>query len=334
METGLAPAVASDSRSELAAVASRHPHDAAAFAARVGAPRVHSSYEALLTDPGIDIVYVPLPNSLHREWVIAALEAGKHVLCEKPLALTAADARAMYEAAEHADRMLLEGFMWRYDSRIDRIRRIVADELGPLRLVRIAYTYDLGANYPGDAAARAHDIRLSRELGGGALADIGSYTVSGLRAYAARRPQRITGELLTQENGVDMRFAGQIVFDDGIVGQFFVAMDIPGGALLELQGDRGRLRMRNAFRAARGWGDPVIEVIPASGASRVETVPFADQFELEVAAVAAVLLDGAAPLISPSDSIENAETLEAIRRSWAGEIVTMPPRGADRSMVL
>lgn len=330
VETGFAPAVAGDPRSELVAVATRRPADAAAFAARVGALRVHDGYGALLADADVDIVYVPLPNALHREWVIAALEAGKHVLCEKPLALTAADARAMFAAAERAGRILLEGFMWRYHPRVDRVRRIIADELGPLRLVRIAYTYDLGANHPTEAA-RARDIRLSSELGGGALADIGSYTVSGLRAYAGSRPRQVTTELLVEENGVDMRFAGQILFQDDVVGQFYVAMDVPGGALLDVQGDRGRLRMLNAFRTAREWGDPVIEVTPVTGPARVETVPFADQFELEVAAITAVLLDGAAPLIPPADSIENAETLDAVRRSWTEKVVTMPPHEAERS---
>lgn len=158
--TGMGPAIARNPRCVLAAVASRSAADAAAFAARVGASRAHGDYRALLDDPDVDVVYNPLPNSLHREWTIAALEAGKHVLVEKPLALTGADARAMFDAARKADRLLLEGFMWRYHPRVERIRRIVADELGPLRLVRVAHTYDLLAGYGGDRAAARRDIRF------------------------------------------------------------------------------------------------------------------------------------------------------------------------------
>jgi predicted dehydrogenase len=329
VETGLAPAIARDPRSVLAAVASRSTADASAFAGRLGASRAYGSYDELLHDEGVDIVYVPLPNSLHRQWAIAALEAGKHVLVEKPLALTGADARAMADAARAADRLLLEGFMWRYHPRVERIREIVRDELGPLRLVRIAYTYDLAAGYGGDPDAAARDIRYDAGLGGGALGDIGSYTVSGLRTYAGGHPERVTGRLLSEGRGVDLRFSGEILFDDGVLGQFFVAMDVPGGALLDLQGDRGRLRMTNAFRTAAEWGDPVIEVMPFSGPARRETVPFADQFDLEVQAVAAVLLDGADPLITLEDSIENADTLDAIRRSWSEHTVDMPHSGAE-----
>jgi predicted dehydrogenase len=227
--------------------------------------------------------------------------------------------------------MLLEGFMWRHHPRVAKIRGLIADELGTLRLVRIAYTYDLGANYAEYPAARARDIRLSPELGGGALGDIGSYTVSGLRVYSGGRPRLVSSELLSEENGVDTRFAGQIVFDNGVVGQFFTAMDIPGGALLDLQGDGGRLRMLNAFRTAPEWGGSSFEVASANGERRIETMEFVDQFELEVAHVAAVLLDGEAPLIPSADSIENADTLDAIRRAWTGRRVEMPPSEAERS---
>lgn len=333
VETGLAPAIARDPRSELAGIASRSSAKAHAFAERVGALSSHGDYRELLADESIDIVYVPLPNALHREWAVAALEAGKHVLVEKPLALNAVDARAMYDAAKAADRMLLEGFMWRYHPRVERIHQLIRDEIGPVRLVRVAYTYDLAAGYGGDDAAAAQDIRYSAESGGGALGDVGSYTVSGLRAYAAAHPVEVSGHLLRERHGVDTRFTGEVVFDTGAVGQFYVAMDLPGGAMLDIQGDRGRLRMANAFRTAAEWGDPVIEVLPYSGEARRETVPFADQFDLEVAAVAATLLDGAAPVITPEDSIENAETLDAIRRSWTEHTVSMPRDGAERNAI-
>lgn len=146
--------------------------------------------------------------------------------------------------------------------------------------------------------------------------------MNGLRVYSGGRPEQVSGRLLAEENGVDVRFSGEILFDNGVLGQFYATMDVAGGALLDLQGDRGRLRMRNAFRTAPEWGDPVLEVEPVAGPARRETVPYADQFDLQVESVAAVLLDGAEPLISPADSIENADTLDAIRRSWGGQRIT------------
>ncbi|WP_167133095.1 Gfo/Idh/MocA family protein [Paramicrobacterium chengjingii] len=329
VETGLAPAIARDPRSVLMAVASSTSGKAQKFAERVGANRGYENYRQLLDDDEVDIVYVPLPNSLHREWAIAALEAGKHVLVEKPLALTGADARAMFDAAATADKILLEGFMWRYHPRVERIREIIRDEIGPVKLLRLAYTYDLGSGYGDDTAAAARDIRYSAELGGGALADIGSYTMSGLRTYAGARPVHVAGRLLAEQNGVDMRFSGEILFEGGAIGQFYAAMDMPGGAVLDIQGERGRLRMANAFRTAAEWGDPEIEVTPFAAPARLEIVPFADQFALEVDAIVSVLLDGRTPVIKPEDSIENADTLDAVRRSWSEHIVDMP-RGAER----
>lgn len=331
VETGMAPAIARDPRCRFTAVASRSAARAREAERRLGAERSYCDYSRLLEDDQIDVVYIPLPNSLHRRWAVEALRAGKHVLVEKPLALTGEDARAMFAAAEESGHLLLEGFMWRYHPRVERIRRLIRDEIGPLHLVRVAYTYDLAASYRGDDEAGRRDIRLSRALGGGALGDIGSYTVSGLRAYAQARPVQVSGRLLGKEHGVDTRFCGEILFDSGAVGQFYVAMDLPGGALLDIQGERGRLRMANAFRTASEWGDPVIEVLPYDAPPRREVVPFADQFDLEVRAVAGVLLDGESPLIGPSDSIENADTLDAIRRSWSGNTIEMPLR-AERKV--
>ncbi len=333
VETGLAPAIARDPRHNLLAVASRSADRAKEFALRVGAPHAYGAYSELLEDEGVDVVYVPLPNSLHSTWAIAALEAGKHVLVEKPLALTGSEARVMFDVARSADRMLLEGFMWRYHPRVERVRRLIRDEIGPVRLVRISYTYDLAAGYGGDKVAAAHDIRYSAENGGGALGDVGSYTVNGLRTYADSRPVSVSGRLLAQEHGVDTRFSGEILFESGVVGQFFVAMDLPGGAVLDIQGDRGRLRMTNAFRTAVEWGDSVIEITPFSGVLRQEIDSFVNQFDLEVAAVGSILLDGASPEITPEDSLENADTLEAIRRSWATQTVRMPDAGMEGNLI-
>lgn len=314
-ETGIAPAIESNARNTLLAVSSRDLASARRQAELLGAPRAYGSYQEILADPDIDIIYNPLPNSLHREWTIRALEAGKHVLCEKPMALTGDDARAMADASRAAGRLLIEGFMWRYHPRVARVQQL-AGEIGPLRLVRVAYTYDLFAGYGGDTAAAARDIRLNAALGGGALGDIGSYTISGLRAYAGGRAVSVSSRLLSEHSGVDMRFSGEVLFDNGVLGQFYCAMDIPGGAVVDLTGDRGRVRLPNAFRTSADWGDVVIQRLDQPGGMIAETLPFEDQFELEVASISSVLLDGGEPLISLDDSIQNAELMDAIRSSW------------------
>jgi predicted dehydrogenase len=307
----------------LVATSSRDLAAARRQAALLGATTAHGGYDQLIADPEVDIVYNPLPNSLHREWTIKALEAGKHVLCEKPMALSAADVRAMTDAARQADRLLIEGFMWRYHPRVARVQQLAAEEIGPLRLVRVAYTYDLWANYGGDRDAAARDIRLDPSLGGGALGDIGSYTISGLRAYAGGTPVSVTSRLLSETNGVDLRFSGEVLFDNGVLGQFYCAMDVPGGAVVDLTGDRGRLRLPNAFRTSSEWGDVVLQRLDALGGMTTEALPFEDQFELEVASISRVLLDGAQPLITPEDSLGNAELMDAIRSSWRDGVITL-----------
>lgn len=321
--TGLAPAIKSDPRNVLVATSSRNLAAARQQADLLGADRAHGSYEELLADPGIQIVYNPLPNSLHREWTIKALEAGKHVLCEKPMALSANDVRAMVDAAAAADRLLIEGFMWRYHPRVARVQQLIREELGPLRLVRVAYTYDLWANYAGETAAAAGDIRLNAGLGGGALGDIGSYAVSGLRAYAGGTPVSLSSRLLSERNGVDLRFSGEVLFDNGVLGQFYCAMDVPGGAVIDLTGDHGRVRLPNAFRTSSDWGDVIIQKLDQAGNMVVEKLPFEDQFEIEVASISRVLLDGGEPLITLEDSIGNAELIDAIRSSWRNGVITL-----------
>ncbi|MCU1411858.1 MAG: hypothetical protein JWR04_2565 [Rhodoglobus sp.] len=322
-ETGLAPAIESDPRNVLVATSSRDLAAARRQADLLGAENAHGSYEDLLADPAVDIVYNPLPNSLHREWTIKALEAGKHVLCEKPMALSAADVRAMADAAVAADRLLIEGFMWRYHPRVAHVQQLAREELGPLRLVRVAYTYDLWANYAGDRAAAAGDIRLNPDLGGGALGDIGSYTISGLRAYAGGKAVSVSSRLLSEHSGVDMRFSGEVLFDNGVLGQFYCAMDVPGGAVVDLTGDRGRVRLPNAFRTSSDWGDVIIQRLDQPGGMTVERLPFEDQFELEVASISRVLLDNDEPLITLEDSIGNAELMDAIRSSWRHGVITL-----------
>ena len=136
-------------------------------------------------------------------------------------------------------------------------------------------------------------------------------------------PVSVTSRLLSEHNGVDMRFSGEVLFDNGVLGQFYCAMDVPGGAVVDLTGDRGRVRLPNAFRTSSDWGDVIIQKLDQPGTMEVETLPFEDQFELEVASISRVLLDGGEPLITLEDSIGNAELMDAIRSSWRRGVITL-----------
>jgi len=322
-EVGLGPAIAADPRSELIAIGSRRPDAARASADALGASRAYGSYEELLADPEIDIVYNPLPNSLHHEWTLKALRAGKHVLCEKPMGMTPDEVREMSDEARARGLFLVEGFMWRYHPRVRHVLDLVRDRIGPLRLVRATYTFDLGAATDVRSGTRNADIRLTPELGGGALGDVGSYCVNGMRTYAAGRVTRVTSERLAMENGVETRISGQLDFDNGVVAQFYAALDIPGGGVVELLGARGRIRIPNAFRTRAEQGDLLLEIWDADGARHDETLPFIDQYELEVTQISSVLLDGAEPVIGLDDSLDNAIVMNAIRRSWTEGIVEL-----------
>ena len=322
-EVGLGPAIAADPRSEILAVGSRRAEAAASTAATLGAPRSYGSYEELFADPDVDIIYNPLPNSLHHEWTLKALAAGKHVLCEKPMGMTETEVREMAAAAEANGVLLLEGFMWRFHPRVRFIQDLVENEIGPARLIRATYTFDLGAATDVRSGGVNTDIRMTKDLGGGALGDVGSYCVNGLRTYAGGMAVRVASTREVGETGVETRVAAQLEFDNGIVGQMFAALDIPGGGHIEILGDRGRIRIPNAFRTREEQGDLLIEITDAAGGRREETLPFSDQYLLEVEHVARVLLDGEAPLIPLADSIDNARTIDAIRRSWDDGVVAI-----------
>ena len=314
------PALRAAARSTVRAVGSRRLDRAREHAELLGAERAYGSYDEVLADPEVDAVYIPLPNSLHVDWTIAALEAGKHVLCEKPMSLTAEGARRIAEAAERADRLVMEGFMWRFHPRVARVIELIdSGRIGTVRLVRATYTFDLFASASDVRSGTAdEDLRLNPEFGGGALTDLGSYCVNGLRTYSRGRPTRVVSSASSVGGReVETTISGEIQFDNGVVGQFFAALDLPGGGHVEILGEAGRIRMANAFRIRAAQEPFVIQIIGADGVTLVEEpVDFRDQYELEIAHFESLVLDGAEPIVGMQDSIENALVLESIRRSW------------------
>ena len=206
------PAIQQSSNAELLAVASRDAERARAFAAAGGFPRSYGSYEALLEDPDVDAVYIPLPNSMHREWTIKAAEKGKHVLCEKPLATTAADCREMQAAADANKVILMEAFMYRFHPRTRALLRLAqSDTAGDLRVVRSAFTFKL---------IREDNIRWFSELGGGGLYDLGCYCIDSTRRLLRSEPVEAQAFATWNDKGIDTALTGTLRFHNGATAHF------------------------------------------------------------------------------------------------------------------
>jgi predicted dehydrogenase len=328
VEAEMGPAMVRSPRNTVRAVASRRLPAAEKLAGALNAPAAYDSYRGVLDDPEVDAVYVAVPNALHGDWAVAALQAGKHVLCEKPMAMSAADVRRMNAAASSAGRVLMEAFMWRFHPRVEKVLAMLADgALGEIRLVRATYTFDLAAAGDVRSGAVDDDLRLSPGLGGGVVSDLGSYCVSGMRTYAGGRPVSVRSwSHAAPGRSVETTASGQVTFDNGVTGQFYAALDVPGGGQVEILGTGGRIRMSNAFRIRAAQAPFDIERQFPDGTWTTESTPFQDQYEAEIDHFAAVVLDGVPQRITPMDALDNALTLDAIRQSWSTGEVTVSER--------
>ena len=287
---------------QVVAVASRDSDRAAAYAAEHGIERAHGSYDDLLADPEIDAVYVPLPNSLHVEWSIRALQAGKHVLCEKPLTRRPQEAEAAFDAAERAGRVLMEGFMWRHSPQTTRLRALLdAGAVGDVRLVRASFSFPERA---------AEDVRLQGALDGGALMDVGCYCVSGLRLATGAEPVAVSGRQVPGGDGVDVRFAATLAFPGGVLGVMDCGMDLPNRAELEIIGSEGSLFLPDPWKADK----PRIE-LHRGDAVEVEEPPYENPYGCELADFAAAARGERPPLLGRADAVAQARVIAALYES-------------------
>ncbi|HEX2103785.1 MAG TPA: Gfo/Idh/MocA family oxidoreductase [Solirubrobacteraceae bacterium] len=284
------------------AVASRRRERAEAFAREHGIDRAHGSYEELLADPGIDAVYIPLPNSLHVEWSVRALQAGKHVLCEKPMSRRPEDVERAFDVAEREGRVLTEAFMWRHHPQLRRARELIEDGvIGSLRLVRAAFSF---------VETDPADIRLQGDLDGGGLMDVGCYCVSGLRALAGE-PERVQAEQVTGGNGVDVALVATLRFAGDVLGTLDCGLSFAAHDELEAIGDGGALFLDDPWHGR----EAVIEVRRPDGTTeRVETGP-ANSYALELADFEAAVRGQRPPLLGREDAVAQARTIAAIYRS-------------------
>jgi xylose dehydrogenase (NAD/NADP) len=286
---------------ELFAVASRDRHTAERYAAENGFERAHVGYDALLADPDVEAVYIPLPNSLHVEWSVRALEAGKHVLCEKPLSRHPSEVARAFDVADREGRLLMEAFMFRHNPQTRRVTELVGEgAIGRLRMIRGAFSF-----FAGDPV----NVRLSSALDGGALMDVGCYCVSGARLLAGE-PERVSAEQTLGGDGVDVAFAGTMRFAGDVIAHFDAGLALATRDELEVIGESGTLFLDDPWHCRT----PVIELRRDDGIERIELEPI-DSYRLEAQNFSAAIRGEADPLLGREDALGQARAIEALYKA-------------------
>lgn len=301
------PAVHTSEWGVVTAIASRDLETAKKTAEELQIGNAYGSYEALIADPQIDAVYIPLPNHLHREWTIRAAQAGKHVLCEKPLAMNAAEAEEMVGACKDAGVLLEEAFMYRHHPRYDQIREIIrSGEIGEIRGIRGAFTF----NNAGDMK----NVRYKREWGGGSIYDVGCYPICAARLILEQEPSAVTAQAFySPEHGnVDMMAAGLIEFAGGVSLTFDCGMWASGRNTLEIVGSKGRIEVPSAFVTPKEQSHFYV----IAGSERREvSVPEVNQYTIQADRFAKSVLNGEAQRFPGEDGILNMRIIDAALKS-------------------
>ena len=299
----LIPPLQLSKRNKLLAVGSRSQATADAYAKENRIPRAYGSYEALLADPEIDVIYNPLPNHLHAEWTIKAVEAGKHVLCEKPIALSVDEVDAIQAAAQKHGRVVAEAFMYRHHPQTLKVQELVrSGSLGTLKLIRGSFTFVI---------SRDGDVRLNPEMGGGSIWDVGCYPISYARSVVGEEPLEVFGWQVMGETGVDLTFVGQMRFPNDVLLQFDSSFDVPFHSFMEIVGSEGTLNIPKPFKPGEN------EKIYLIRGDAIETIKIKGQ-ELylgEVEDMADAILLRREPRISLTDSRANVAAIRALLES-------------------
>jgi predicted dehydrogenase len=293
---------------DVVAVASRDAERAATFAAEHGIPHSFGSYEAMLDDPDVDAVYICVPNSLHHPWTMAALAAGKHVLCEKPYTRHPDEVTVAFDAAEGAGLVLMEAFMWRHTPQTRRLLELLP-RIGRLQTVRATFSFPL---------QNPDNIRLRADLDGGSLMDVGCYCVSGARLLAGEEPASVYGTQDVGPSGVDLRFTGVLRFPSGVVAEFTSAFTTDHESL-EAIGPEGSIRLPDPWHNVRGafsFNDEEIRLDPGN------------PYQLELENVGAAIRGDAAPRLGRADAVGQARAIAALYESAGTGAEVQVPGGA------
>lgn len=313
------PGILGAANSELDAVSSRSQKKAEEFAAEFGAAKAYDDYEKLLADPEIEAVYIPLPNSLHKKWVLKAAAAGKNILCEKPLSGAGkAEAEEMLKAAAENNVKLMEAFMYRFQPFVIELKELIANQI-------IGELKEIKANFAFDISDRPENIRLNAELDGGALNDIGCYTVDLARYLMGEMPLKVVNFFQKKSaDGVDLTGSGTLYFKGGRFASLYYSLNSYPQKDIELIGTEGVISFPGFF----AWQDENYFLIEKEGEVEKITVETKAQYQLEIEAFAeAVLKDQKLPLQVEKESFQNLRIIEAMRRSAAEEAVIKIRRG-------
>jgi D-xylose 1-dehydrogenase (NADP+, D-xylono-1,5-lactone-forming) len=304
------PGARASDKVDLIAVASRDRARAEEYAKTWEIERAYGSYEAMLEDPDLDAVYISLPNTLHREWSIRSLEAGKHVICEKPFSKRPDDVEAAFDAAERTGRLLTEAFMYRHNPQTAKLVELVREgAVGELRVVRSAFSYSL---------YDTENIRLRTDVDGGSLMDVGCYCVSGSRLLAGE-PAAVSGQAYIGPSGTDWVFTGAMRFAGDVHALFDCGTCLPNRDELEAIGTEGSLFLDDPWHA----NTPVIELRRDRGTDRIELDPI-DSYRLELENLADAIAGEAPLLLGREDALGQARTIEALFRSAdSGDVVRL-----------
>ena len=284
---------------EVIAIGSREPDRAEAQARALDIPRAHGSYEALLADPDVDAVYIALPNSLHAEWSVRALQAGRHVLCEKPFSRRPQEVTDAFDVADDAGLVLAEAFMWRHHPQALRLLELLG-QIGELRLIRASFSFLL---------ERPRDIRLQSALDGGALMDVGCYCVSATRLLAGE-PLAVNAQLIPGADGVDVRLVAWMRFADGVLATIDCGLDMAARDELEVTGTDGVLWLDDPWHARM----PAIELRRDGTQERVDVDPL-NPYACELEDFAAAVAGERPPRFGREDALMQAQTISALYES-------------------
>lgn len=299
----LIPPLKKSKRNRIIAVASRNLQSAEAYAAQWQIPRAFGSYEEMLADPEIDVVYISLPNSLHEEWTIRSLEAGKHVLCEKPLALSVGEVDAIITAVEKTGKVAMEGFMNRHHQQTLKVKELVeSGAIGNLQVLHGIFSY---------TQKRSGDVRLDPILGGGSIWDVGCYPISMARYMVGEEPVEVFGWQTSGPTGVDETFIGQLRFPGYTYAQFDCGFRAPYRTSFDITGSDGIIQIPHPYKPGQR------EKIFLSKGEKVQPIDIRspELYEGEVENMADAILEGKPQRISLADSRGNVETITALLQS-------------------
>ncbi len=301
------PPIKALERHELSAVASRSKESAEAFAAKWDIPRTFDSYDALLADPDIDVVYIPLPNAMHADWVVKAADAGKHVLCEKPLATSLEDVDRIIAARDRNNVVIAEAFMYLHHPRTKLVKRMIDDgEIGKLRMIKGSFSFPL---------EDSGNVRLKPELGGGCLWDVGCYPLSFANYLAGSKPSSVSAHQIL-ESGVDVWMSAQMVFSNDVVAQIDSSFRCQFRMKMGFIGEAGVIKIDEAFKPEE---KSTIDVFPKDGPPRKVEVTADELYSYEIEDMAKAIIDGEPQGLSLEDSRDNIETILKVYRSAKAE---------------